>query len=391
MKKQDLSITINKLKESPLFNLSLSSSELFHSNFLYWVANNYKKEFGEMFAPYLKEVPSDLTIHNVYREKKNIDLSFSYQNGQEVFIENNVKSVPYIQQLVRYSNNNPNHNYILLSLSRPLFFDDLDIHGRELDYKEIEGVKWHYISYEVLKVKLQSILVEINEHDEYHSKIITDYCNFIQSLIEVKEFCKLKNYEKFDFYSKENNEVYKELENIRLHDFYLKKKYEFLAFEVYKRLKNKGVRHRLISFGTPLDWESDSPIIYFSSGMTNTQGLMDLKYLISERVALGIQIQGDQYRMVVEDRNEVTANSIKEILHEKGLWFNFSKNFGSSIKVYPIIRNKGFNKFGKAFFYKSVKLHRSTTIDEVVNFILSDFENIELNYDDIREITTAVH
>ena len=70
MKKQDLSITINKLKESPLFNLSLSSSELFHSNFLYWVANNYKKEFGEMFAPYLKEVPSDLTIHNVYREKK---------------------------------------------------------------------------------------------------------------------------------------------------------------------------------------------------------------------------------------------------------------------------------------------------------------------------------
>ena len=149
------------------------------------------------------------------------------------------------------------------------------------------------------------IIVEINEHDEYHSKIITDYCNFIQSLIEVKEFCKLKNYEKFDFYSKENNEVYKELENIRLHDFYLKKKYEFLAFEVYKRLKNKGVRHRLISFGTPLDWESDSPIIYFSSGMTNTQGLMDLKYLISERVALGIQIQGDQYRMVVEDRNEV--------------------------------------------------------------------------------------
>ena len=25
------------------------------------------------------------------------------------------------------------------------------------------------------------------------------------------------------------------------------------------------------------------------------------------------------------------------------------------------------------------------------DFILSDFENIELNYDDIREITTAVH
>ena len=28
---------INYLKTSPMFNLSLSSKELFHSNFLYWI------------------------------------------------------------------------------------------------------------------------------------------------------------------------------------------------------------------------------------------------------------------------------------------------------------------------------------------------------------------
>lgn len=276
-------------------------------------------------------------------------------------------------------------------MSRPLFFDDLDKNGKLLDVKEIGDVKWQYISYETLKKKLQLILDKLMVKDEYHSSIITDYCNFIQGLIEIKEYCKIEGDDKFDFYSKENNGIYKELESIRLHDFYLKKKYEFLAFETYKRLRDRVVKHKLVSFGTPLDWESDAPIIYLSHGMTNTQGLMDLKYLISERVALGIQIQGDQYRMVVEDRNEVTANSTKEILHEKGLWFDFTRNFGSSIKVYPVIRNKEFNKFGKVFFYKSVKLDKSLTIEEVVNLILSDFEHIESNYDEICEITRTVY
>ena len=50
---------INILKKSPLFNLSLSSKELFHSNFLYWIGQNYPLEFGKLFAEYLSNWNSD--------------------------------------------------------------------------------------------------------------------------------------------------------------------------------------------------------------------------------------------------------------------------------------------------------------------------------------------
>lgn len=380
MKEQDLSITINKLKESPLFNLSLSSSELFHSNFLYWVANNYKKEFGEMFAHYLKEVPSDLTIHNVYREKKNIDLSFNYQNGQEVFIENKVKSMAHTRQLERYSTNNPNHNYILLSLTKPSFIDESNI-------VKLGEVEWHYLSYSVLKEKLKTLLNEIT--DEYHCQIISDYCKFIQGLIEINEYSILNDDDKFDFHSINNNKLYEQLIDIRLHDIYIKKKYELLAYKVYKELQNRD--KNLTPFSSPLDWKNAKPnTIYMNYGMTRSQGLMDLKYFLSDEVLLGIQIQGEHYRMVVEDNDNITADKLKDKLdcEENKLWFNFSsfpEGFISERVIYPTQKDKVFNKFGDNFFYKSVKLGTSLSIAEIVDIILKDVEHIEDKYDEIMD------
>ena len=105
---------INKLKKSPIFNLSLSSKELFHSNFLSWLAESYNEEFGNIFIKYLKEEPSDSRIEDIKREKKNIDLSFKYSNGQELLIENKIKSIPYAEQLIKYSKNgNGNQNFVI--------------------------------------------------------------------------------------------------------------------------------------------------------------------------------------------------------------------------------------------------------------------------------------
>jgi hypothetical protein len=50
------------LKKSPLFNLSLSSKELFHSNFLAWLCENYPNYMGEIISGYLKIKPSEYLI-----------------------------------------------------------------------------------------------------------------------------------------------------------------------------------------------------------------------------------------------------------------------------------------------------------------------------------------
>ncbi|MGM0582765.1 MAG: PD-(D/E)XK nuclease family protein [Bacteroidota bacterium] len=370
--------TIEKLKKSPLFNLSLSSKELFHSNFLYWIGHNYPSEFGGLFSKYLNGQPRDLSITEIFREKGNIDISFNYSNGQEVLIENKVKSVPYIGQLVKYSEKHTTwKNYILLSLSEPLFF-------QSQDRLQINGATWHYLSYSDLQVMLQKLSVKIS--NEYHRQIINDYCEFIGGLIEINEHCEISDEELFDFHSISSNQLYRELIDIRLHDFYLKKKYELIAFEVYKKLKELG--KNLTDFSLPLNWNNEIPIIFMGYGMTRSLGLMDLKYLIAPNIALGIQIQGEHYRMVIEDTTGKIAKKIKNEL-DNNLWFDFSKTFPNA-KVYPK-PEKGFNKYGETFFYKSVKLGTKLKIKDIVSVILSDVERIESNFKEIGEIITQAN
>lgn len=367
--------TIEELKKSPLFNLSLNSKELFHSNFLYWIGHNYPSEFGKLFSKYLNEQPNNLSIKGIFREKGNIDLSFNYFNGQEILIENKVKSIPYIEQLEKYSKKHTSKkNYILLSLSKPTFF-------QSKNKLEINGVVWYYLNYSDLKIMLQSISKKID--NEYHQQIIFDYCEFISGLIKINEHCKIDEEEFFDFHSIKTNQLYKDLIDIRLHDFYLKKKYELLSFEVYKRL-NKSKKN-LTDFSSPLTWSNKSPIIFIGYGMTRSLGLIDLKYLISPNIALGIQIQGEHYRMVVEDTTGKIAKKIKNKL-ENSLWFDFSKTFPKS-KVYPK-PEKGFNKYGDTFFYKSVKLGTKLKIKDIINIILFDVEQIESNFNELKALIT---
>ena len=39
-------VNLEQLKKNPVFQLSLSAKELFHSNFLYWIASSYPKLFN---------------------------------------------------------------------------------------------------------------------------------------------------------------------------------------------------------------------------------------------------------------------------------------------------------------------------------------------------------
>lgn len=362
---------IEKLKKSLLFNLSLSSKELFHSNFLFWIAQNYPIEFGRLFTKYLREKPDDTCISNVFREKENIDLSFTYSNQQEILIENKVKSIPYLNQLEKYSEKHNSHkNYVLLSLSEPVFFEQ----KKEI---EIGCAIWHYLSYDELKDMLTYLIDRIS--DNYHKMIILDYQNFIKGLIEINNFCQLDEKGKFDFHSIKKNKILALLIDIRLHDFYLKKKYELLAYNIYRRLKK--LDKKLVGFSEQLNWESDVSEIFIGYGMTRSLGLVDLKYKILKNIALGIQIQGEHYRMVVEDNNSLIAHKIKESL-DNGLWFNFTKSFPNH-RIYPK-REKGFNKYGNVFFYKSVKLGVEKTINEIINIIIKDVKQIETNLEEIK-------
>jgi hypothetical protein len=362
------------LLASPLFNLSLSSKELFHSNFLYWIGKNYPLETGEYFSKFCNDEPEIKTIISVKREKENIDFSFEYTNGQKVIIENKVKSLPYLEQLKKYSTKHDQSIcYILLSLSKPSFVVE---NG---NYFLANNVKWNYLSYSVYDGFILSLVDKVVS--TYHKELLIDYSIFIMGLIEIEKASVLKLSDKFDFHSISSDSIYKSLIELRLQDFYLKRKYESLCYLIY--LKTKESDLPVMNFGEKPDWDTDIEEISFGSGMTNSQGLSDIKYKVAPNVIMGIQIQGESFRLFIEDKDGMLAHKIKDKLLENNLWFIFDQFGGSG--VYPK-GLKGFNKYGNTFYYKSVKLGISFTVDEIVNIVFNYLMNIKKNLSIIKDL-----
>lgn len=88
---------IERLKNSPIYAMSLGSKELFHSNFWAWLM---KKDLGFI------EVFFEERIDNpeVKREEENRDLTI-WENrwDQKAYvIENKIKAIPTREQLVKY-------------------------------------------------------------------------------------------------------------------------------------------------------------------------------------------------------------------------------------------------------------------------------------------------
>lgn len=123
-----------ELNKSPLFKLSLSSKELFHSNFLEWLSiinrEAFRKLINRMAGGLYQNDPWP-DNWRVKREYHNFDLCVvTYDNNKYMnhtqegiedeedlrilfVIENKVKSIPYKQQLVDYNNEAKliNHSY----------------------------------------------------------------------------------------------------------------------------------------------------------------------------------------------------------------------------------------------------------------------------------------
>ena len=106
---------VEKLNNNPIFQLSLSSKELFHSNFLAWLAEdkNTQALFKKILSTWLGEDTFDYNTDcmEVKREYKNFDFSICEKiiNDEEsetgkirLVLENKFKSIAYKAQLDNY-------------------------------------------------------------------------------------------------------------------------------------------------------------------------------------------------------------------------------------------------------------------------------------------------
>lgn len=297
---------VKKLKENPIYAMSLSSKELFHSNFWAWLFErnvDYAKIFfgediEECKCVEREQKHRDVTIwgKEVRNNKGNVNYDEAY------VIENKFKSLPYKEQLLKYQNiiENSGKKFvkgIVTGIIEPEFIEDEDLN------------KWDYLSYDVIGEKVITVAMA-TESEGFEKQIIIEYGNMIKTLYRILLNSLKCNGKKWNSY---NHDCTK----LRINDIYSK----LLAAELVEHLRNNlKLEKNVGDYGLSIEQH------YGSNGAS-----VDIHYKKTsnddkETVSvLGIQIEGTQYRWCAKKNIKMKkyaddTNNFFEKMKECG-WF----------------------------------------------------------------------
>lgn len=383
--------SIDELSSSPLFNLSLSSKELFHSNFLAWLAQHYPDFFVEICKELGCKADWSNAEWNVKREYNNFDLCITSDKKIVMVLENKVKSIPtkaqldeYVEKLKKEEKQDvKNIDLILLSLSTS-FPDKNAIEGEK---------KWQIRNYDHLCTAMREHIQLIN--NQYHKALIEDYCSFVATLHECSESWKVKDSSPFLLPNDSNR---KELKELRIADLQDKIWYSQLLEKLNSRLEENNqwdVQSGMDIKKIAKDNSACLTKIFTNFGFTHVEGLLEAKIKVSQDYVLLIQIQGNKYRRAIEwikedqgDHNKFWEIT-KDIMNKKGFsFFQFKKNdpinfpsiCNNEKTIKATTRNgetQNFNKYGAKFLYQYKVIKEDATVSAVLDAIMKDLVSIK--------------
>lgn len=323
--------SIVKLKSSPLFYLFLSSRELFHSNFWFWLSTLNKTETAKIFSN--KDVTNDIIFKREHNQcngdfKSTVDL---YISGL-LAIENKVKDFPTAEQLDRIKNSfgETQMEFVLTTL---FWTQELNFNG------------WTIKTYRNIS---NAIEPKNFTNDAYFQCLISDYKQFTLNLSELAEQMEIKK--EYDFAISLNKELYHKLNDIKLWEGYQKLRASHLQFHfTNSNIHNLGTGYSI----------------------NNQKATIDFIIDIQNGYRLGIQIEDIQYRKFVVGRR---AEKFAENLIKNNLFLN-NTFIGRGMKSYL--------NYGENFKYQYDRIG-TITFENLFKKINTDFQIIKTDIDKIK-------
>ena len=307
------------LKNSLMYQMSLGSKELFHSNVWGWLLEN-EKSFIKVFYPDfdLSQYANGTQIWPC-REEHHRDLLIWLEktNGEKshLVIENKIKSIPTREQLKGYSvqlNDSPFAGGVLTGIGK----------NCQIDLTGIEGGQWTYIDYSELACRIYRIAQESSAPViQSHLAQITEYCQIIRCIDRVLA----------DKLKKQENrlcwECDRELSELRIDDVFKKLKLAQFA---------KFVQERASCLRSPEGFK-----VRISQWFSNGKSIFDIRYAqdspgVDEPYReLGIQIEGNQFRLGSQANGHIPKMTTdKAFADYAGSWFDASFDAGRSRTVW---------------------------------------------------------
>lgn len=342
---------IIELKTSPTFAMSLGGKELFHSNFWAWLIEYGERKFSgdNPFAQiFFKDLKGKYNL-TVSREKANRDISISHTDEigkKHVYvIENKLKSISTLDQLIRYQSNLKDNfaGGILTGIT-----NDIDL----------SDTCWTFLSYKEISSKLKKIVIN---DTSFEATLIKQYATDIKNLSDIfSELLDISNHS----LPTSNEEISKRLGEIRFADVFIKKQAH--NFESFLLNDKKFVTVKNIANDNGLELQAK---VDFS----HKNATIDVFLKEASGLRIGIQIQGSQYRRFVEIPEK---NQFQNVFNDfNGKWFtNYNKE--KQIFGHPTSMSKEFGRFGpNSFVYQYYTLSADNLkFDILKNSILEDIK-----------------
>lgn len=402
---------VETLKNNPIFQLSLSSKELFHSNFLAWLAedDNTRCVFNKVMQTWLDDKnweykPNEMEVKREYNhfdfcvcDKLSIDGN-DVTGSVQVVLENKFKSIAYKAQLVDYKDKtktlneegyknkykaeeankgkilprgwrdeveHPNTKYILLTLA-----------DNFLDKDEILSLGWKIVTYAEYAKLLRTIIGELKDDEikgnkAFYVELIAQYCNFIEMISEHINEC-LDNVKENNYWDILKND---DFTAVRCNDIWQKVVMHKYAQELFKLTQEKFPNTKIV-FDDKDSWNdtSDRPLMIRVAYFRN-EALVELKYLLNNGVVFCVQQQGDNglsIGMVVKEEETIKKSVRKQ---DKGKWNASIKKLVAQKKLDRIITGDTFNSFqsegscGYYYIHHSEKLNIKKTLEKMVKLM----------------------
>ena len=353
------------LKRSPMFQLSLASKELFHSNFLAWIGSwdqgvqdkrgkehPFRQLIKKLGAKWVDSWPDEWYVAREYNnfdlcvlsrmpdafnneeEFKKPDDGTNFENEEKqpiqvlLILENKLKSIPYREQLDRYyqeaekinktkskNNNQVFPDCILLSMS-DCFPDQGNINNWEIKtYKEY--------------VNILSDSEVVNSDDVLVKGIINNYTEQLKVLVSLHgDWCDNETFQKSPFlyfctqekpkkgrkcYTRSKYEFdYPRLKELRIHDLFQKQRYAKMAATIKQKLQNINGICAATSFDEFKKKDEKNQCCYnalVTFNFIHSEPLLDiwLRSPKNENLVYTIQVQADSYEHGVQLLENIKA------------------------------------------------------------------------------------
>ncbi len=301
------------LRHSPMFQLSLSSKELFHSNFLAWLAEEYPEFVATWLAERLGIAAT--TIARVRREAHNFDLLLfvdDEETGSVVVLENKVKSLPEASQLQAYTKEaqklyGNRARFLLLSLSDPTSI-------------LAEHSHWNVCRY----AEYADMLKTIPARNDYHAALLNDYIFTIGQYCRIQELAASMS---DDAPLLGSLAQFEPLRESRFDMFAVKVRYERVLQSICERLNIP----QSAALSTQKRVVGDVRA-YFGVSGSSRKPLLGIEVVVAaapdtEPMSIGVQVEGNQFRLFAAmERGGTVLEEQARILLERNHWFSFRES-----------------------------------------------------------------